>query len=198
VAEASGAELARTLELIVDEVRPSRLWLLANSMGAQVVADAFGVLHRQVDLADAETEFEDVVLTAPDVDRDEFDLRFKREITALTRHLTVYVSSNDRALLLSRLVNRAPRQGESTLNPDQLDEAARLTELIDPGDDLITLVDVTPVNRSRNFHNYGLEAREFFDDLFLRLIDTGRPESRLLYRTRTPDGTDYWVLTRGR
>lgn len=36
VARASGAELARTLELVIREVQPERLWLHANSMGGQV------------------------------------------------------------------------------------------------------------------------------------------------------------------
>ena len=198
VAEASGAELASTLELIIREVRPGRLWLLANSMGAQVVTDAFGLLYREADLADAETEIEDVVLTAPDVDHDEFDQQFKQEIAALTRQLTVYVSSNDRALLMSRIVNWGRRRGESTLSPDMLDEAVRVAELIDPDSELITLVDVTPVNRTRNFHNFSLETPEFFDDLFLRLTNDNTPRSRLLHRIRTPDGALYWVLTSGR
>lgn len=198
VAEASGAELARTLELIIRDIRPERLWLLANSMGGQVVVDAFGLLHQKADLADAETEIEDVVLTAPDVDHEEFDNRFKEEINALARNLTVYVSSNDRALLLSRIVNRGRRRGESTLSPDQLEEAIRVADLIEPGSDRITLVDVTPVNRTRNFHNFSLETPEFFDDLYLRLTNLDTPQSRLLYRLQIPGGEVYWVLTRGR
>ncbi len=198
VAEASGRELAATIEMVIDEIRPDRLWLFANSMGAQVVADAFHQLIENPALADAETEIEDVVLTAPDVDRDEFDARFRDEIAALAEALTVYVSSNDRALVLSRILNRAPRRGESTLSPDQLDEAARIAELVEPGDDLITLVDVTPVNRTRNFHSFSLETPEFFDDLYLRLTNPEVPDSRLLYQVKTDEGEVYWVLTRGR
>jgi esterase/lipase superfamily enzyme len=198
VAQESGAELAQTLELIIREIQPARLWLVANSMGAQVVADAFSLLYQEADLADAETEIEDVILTAPDVDRDAFDGQFKREIIALTRNLTVYVSSNDRALLTSRIVNWSQRLGESTLSPDMLEEAVQVAGLIDSDSELITLVDVTPVNRTRNFHNFSLETPEFFDDLYLRLTNTSTPRSRLIYPIRTPDGAVYWVLTRGR
>ena len=198
VAEASGAELARTLELIIRDVQPERLWLIANSMGGQVVVDAFSLLYQDPDLADAQTEIEEVVLTAPDIDHEEFDQRFKEEITALAGNLTVYVSSNDRALLVSRIINRGARRGESTLSPEQLEEASRLVELIEPGSDLINLVDVTPVNRTRNFHNFSLETPEFFDDLFLRLTNETMPRSRLVYQIQTPDGEVYSVLTRGR
>jgi esterase/lipase superfamily enzyme len=201
IAGESGAELAQALELIIRQVQPGRLWLVANSMGAQVVVHAFSILYREADLSDAETEIENVVLTAPDVDKEEFTNQFKKEIASITRNLTVYVSSNDRALLMSRILNRGRRLGESTLdprNPDQLEEAARIFELIEPNNTLITLVDVTPVNRTRNFHNFSLETPQFFDDLYLRLVNVDMPRSRPEYRLETPAGRAYWVLTRGR
>lgn len=201
VAHASGAELAATLELVIREVRPDRLWLMANSMGGQVVVDAFHALYRNADFSDSPTEIENLVLTAADVDHADFNGRFKEEIEALTGNVTVYVSSNDRALLVSRLINRGRRLGESTLdpaNPSQVAQAASLSELIEPGDERLVLVDVTPVNRTRNFHNFSLETPEFFDDLFLRLTATKLPQTRELYVIETPAGVRYFVLTRGR
>ena len=198
VARASGEELARTLQLVVRDIQPGQVWVMANSMGAQVVVDALSLLYRDSDFADLETEFQHVALTAPDVDHTQFDEQFKGELSTLARHLTVYVSSNDRALLVSRLVNRGRRRGESTLSPDQLDEAVRISRLTEPGSDLVRLVDVTPVNRTRNFHNFSLETPEFFDDLFLRLTNPETPNSRPIYRIQTADGAVYSVLTRGR
>lgn len=199
IATESGRELADTIELIVNEINPDKLWLIANSMGGQVVADAFSHLYRNPEFADSEVEIEDVILTAPDVSRDAFNNQFKTEIASLARDLTVYVSSNDRALVMSRLVNLGDsRGGESTLDADMLDEAAAVVDLIDPGDDLVTLVDVTPVNRTRNFHNFSLETPEFFDDLYLRMVNRETPHSRGLYHLKTPKGASYWVLTPGR
>jgi hypothetical protein len=100
---------------------------------------------------------------------------------------------------MSRLINFGDsRRGESTLSTDMLDEAASIAELIDPDSELVTLVDVTPVNRTRNFHNFSLETPEFFDDLYLRLINEETPHSRGLYQLQTPKGANYWVLTPGR
>ena len=198
VAKASGAELARTLQLVVRDVKPERVWIVANSMGAQVVVDAFSLLYQDTEFADLDREIDHVVLTAPDIDHQQFNQQFKRELSTLARNLTVYVSSNDRALLVSRLVNRGRRRGESTLSPDQLDEAIRISELTEPDSDLVSLVDVTPVNRTRNFHNFSLETPEFFDDLFLPLTNPEMPNSRPIYRIQTSDGSVYSVLTRGR
>ena len=142
-----------------------------------------------------------MVLTAPDVDHAEFNNRFKTEITRLAENVTVYVSSNDRALLVSRLLNRGQRLGESTLdpgNPGQVRQSENIAELLKAGDDGLVLVDVTPVNRTRNFHNFSLETPEFFDDLFLRLTDNTLPKTRELYSLETPGGGRYFVLTKGR
>jgi esterase/lipase superfamily enzyme len=201
VAGESSAELAETLRLIAREIRPDRLWLVANSMGAQVAVEAFSQLYRDSDFADADFEIDDLVLTAPDVDRARFNEQFKEELAALVRNTTVYVSSNDRALLASRLINRARRLGESTLSKEDaevLDSAEAGFELVDAGSDRVSLVDVTPVNRTRNFHNFSLEVPEYFDDIFLRLTNPETPENRLRYQFRMPDGKVYWVLTRGR
>lgn len=201
VATASGAELAETLRLIVREVEPERLWLVANSLGAQVVVDAFRLLAQDPEFADAEQEIADVVLTAPDVDRARFNEQFKQDLSALARTTTVYVSSNDRALLVSRVVNRGRRLGQSTLSKgdaELIDDVQAVLDIMEPGSERITLVDVTPVNRTRNFHNFSLETPEYFDDMHLRLVNAEPPSHRLRYRLLTPEGKVYYVLTRGR
>jgi esterase/lipase superfamily enzyme len=201
LAQESGEELAQTLKLILAEVQPERIWILANSMGGEVVVNAFSLLYQDPEFADITPEIENVILTAPDVSHAEFGRQFKDEINALVTNLSVYVSSNDRALLMSRVLNRSRRLGESTVdpsNPDQSEEAAEVFELVDPDNEVVSLIDVTPVNRTRNFHNFSLETPEFFDDLYLRLTNKVTPRSRLQYRVKTAGGREYWVLTRGR
>ncbi len=198
VATESASELARTLEILVREVQPNQISMLGNSLGAQVVVDAFSLLYANPEFSDADIEFGQVFLTAPDVSRDQFNLQFRDEISALVDELTVYVASNDRALIVSRLISGEARAGESTVTPDQFEEAVELARLIEPGEELVTLVDVTPVNRTRNFHNFYVESPEFFDDLYLRLTTKETPEGRRIHRVVTADGTAYWVLTRGR
>jgi esterase/lipase superfamily enzyme len=201
LARESGGEFAEIVALILEHVEVERVWILANSMGGEVVVNGLARLYENAEFSDDDVELEDVILTAPDVSYHEFGREFKEEIAALTKHLTVYVSSNDRALLMSRVLNRGRRLGESSVNlrsPDQLDEASEVFELVEPGSDVVTLIDVTPVNRTRNFHNFSLETPEFFDDLFLRITNPEAPRSRGAYRVRTQEGKSYWVLTRGR
>jgi esterase/lipase superfamily enzyme len=195
-AKSSSADLAALISLIDREIAPGQMSIMANSMGGQVVVDAFRTLHKQ--RADgAGTMVEHVLLTAPDVDYAEFNEEFRQALEALSRHTTVYVSSNDRALLASRLLNRGRRLGQSTLRPGQ---AGRNLSVVDrdPNEDLVSVVDVTPVNRTRNFHNFSLETPEFYDEVYLRLGNPRIPRSRLIYPVEGPDGSIYWVLTQGR
>jgi esterase/lipase superfamily enzyme len=171
-----------------------------------VVVNAFTELYAETEFSDDATELSHVILTAPDVSHARFGTQFRAEIQALADHLTVYVSSNDQALLMSRILNRERRLGESTLdpgevdplNPDQVREAAMTLDMLEPDSDLVTLVDITPVNRTRNFHNFSLETPEYFDELFLRLNNLESPKGRAMYRIRQQSGTEYWILTRGR
>lgn len=203
IASESGTELAELVEIVLTEVKPARLWLLANSMGAQVVVHALKDLADTGRLADQATKIEHIVLTAPDVDVSLLEERFREKVSELTNHFTTYVSSNDRALLMSRLINRERRLGQSTLSPadqgiDQSDEASALYDLLSPEDELMTLVDVTPINRTRNFHNFSLETPEFFDDLFLRLLHENQVRSRSEHRVLGGSGRVYYVLTQAR
>lgn len=198
VAADSGAELAQLLDIVASQIQPQRIWLVANSMGAEVVTHAMAALYQRGDWADDERELDHIVLTAPDVAEEEFTSHFKPRAMALTRRMTVYVSSNDRALVIARIVNRKKRLGESPINPSQLEEAASFMDMTTIDDQALTLIDVTPVNRTRNFHNFSLQTPEFYDDLYLRLTNAPTPGTRLKYRVQTPEGKEYWVLTRGR
>ena len=201
VATGSASELADTLRLVSQEIRPGRLWLIANSLGGEVAVEAVSRIFADADFSDPESEIDQLVLTAPDVDYERFHGDYKEKLAAVVRNTTVYVSSNDRALLISRVVNRGRRLGQSTLSKadaELFDEVEGLLELVEPGSERVALVDVTPINRTRNFHNFSLEVPEYFDDVFLRLTNADEPQNRLRYRFRTPEGKSYSVLTRGR
>ena len=214
IARESGADLANLIRLINDEVQPSNLDIIANSMGGEVVVQAFLDLYEDPEFNDAPAEITHVVLTAPDVDHSEFNQSFKNKMLALTDQVTVYVSANDQALLMSRVLNRSRRLGESTIDPAALDpsrpapaevdsteEASIVYEMMGP-EQRLTLIDITPVNRTRNFHNFSLETPEFFNDLFLRLANYPTPAARTRYRVQQSDtpgilGTDEQPIAGG-
>jgi esterase/lipase superfamily enzyme len=197
-ATASGPYLGKLLEDIIAKVKPEKLWVKASSLGCQVVCDAFEYMYKNPDLADAALEVDHVVFAAPDVGEDEFDHQFKTELEALSKKLTTYVSSNDEALLMSSFLTGEKRLGRQTLKiQDESEETKDMLYLKSLSPDKITLIDVTPINKASYGHGYYLEAPEFYDDFYMRMLDKEPHASRRLYLLTYKDNTDYWVLLGG-
>lgn len=193
----SGPYLGELLVRITREVKPSKLWITASSLGSQVVCDAFDQMSKYPDIMDADTEIDHVILAAPDVAQNEFDEKFKKQLTSMSKRLTTYVSSDDQALLMSGLINddtRLGRQKPRVKNPEQLEEAKSLLYLKSLDPDRVTIIDVTPINNSSFKHGYYLESPDFFDDCYQRIFDAKPNVNRRLYLLKTKDNTDYWVM----
>jgi len=197
VATASGSYLGKLLAKIIREVRPKKLAIASSSLGCQVVCEAFDWMYGQEDLADSETEISHVVLAAPDVSKNEFNNKFKDEITALADKLTVYVSSNDRALLMARVADLEKKLGLQKFKleqNDQFEEARDLLYLKSLAPDKITIIDVTPVNRVKGGHTYYIETPEFYDDFYMRLSGASSRFNRRLHLVNVKENVDYWVM----
>lgn len=199
LASASGPYLADVLAKVVREVKPQKIWIEASSLGAQVLGDAFDQLYKYPDFADPDLEIDHVLLAAPDVSRDEFGDKFKKEFEAIAGKLTAYVSSDDGALLMSGMINQDARLGRVKVHvkePEQFEEARELLYLKSLSPDRFTVIDVTPVNNSSFRHGYYLECPEFYDDFYMRILDAKPNVNRWLYLLRSKDGMDYWVMQR--
>jgi esterase/lipase superfamily enzyme len=203
VAVQSAPDLGRVLAQVTKETGAERVWLMASSLGCQTVCDAFVWLESQPELTKGLPKIDHVVLSAPDVAADTFSDKFAASIQALARYLTAYVSSNDRALLMSHWVNGSRRLGrtaEISVPPDdrkdqyQFEEAMELLDLQAKGLRNMDIVDATPVNRTRNLHHFFTDSPEFFDDLYRHLLQPDNTLSRRLHVVRAEKGTNYWIL----
>ena len=199
----SAPDLGRVLARALRETGAEHLWLMGSSLGSQTICDALAWLATQPDLLEGKPKIDHVILSAPDVSAQAFDDKFSALIRALARHLTVYVSSNDRALLMSHWLNRERRLGrtaEITVPPEtrteqyQFQEALELLDLQAKGLGNLAVVDATPVNRTRNLHHFFTDSPEFFDDLYRHLLEPANTVSRRLHAVRTRQGVDYWIL----
>lgn len=193
----SGPYLGKLLTKIIREVKPGKLWLDASSLGCQVVCDAFEDMYKYDDISDKDLEIDHVILAAPDVGQEEFDNKFKEQLSSMTKKLTAYVSSDDQALLVSGMITQEARLGRQRVRikePGQLDEMKKLLYLKSMDPDKVTVIDVTPINQASFKHGYYLESPEFFDDFYQRVFDKQPNVNRRLYLLKVKDDTDYWVL----
>ena len=181
-ANAAQAEpfLREFLEIVVRDTGAKSISLIAHSMGnlplLRVLKDIEPKLPAGVNI-------DQVILAAPDVDRDLF-AQLAATITKAGRGVTLYASSKDRAMTASRLVTGgAPRAGD--VPPDG--------PVVMAGIDTIDISSTTMESLTLG-HSLYAERSALIDDI-ARLIRTGErpPHLRLpsLMRVPTPKG-EYW------
>ncbi len=133
------------------------LHVIAHSMGNRAVARAL----RDLGVARPGIQFNQVLLAAPDIDRGEF-LQIANQIRSVSNRVTLYASSQDRALAASRIVHQYPRAGES-------------------GDNIVIVPDIDTIDASNvdtDFlaHSYFCQDWKLLGDIF-RLVRKSDPPS---------------------
>jgi esterase/lipase superfamily enzyme len=133
------------------------VYLIAHSMGNRALTRAtVSLLDEKPDLKNRLTE---VILTAPDIDADVFKRDIAPALSAAARSITLYASSEDKALMASKKVHGYPRAGDS---------GEKL--IIFPG---IETIDATGLDTSFLGHTYFAETRSAISDLY-NLIQFGQ------------------------
>jgi esterase/lipase superfamily enzyme len=92
----SPGALLGVLKLLTEEIGKKKLLIVAHSLGNQVLVDAL----QQAALSQTKLDISELVLAAPDVDRDVF-LSKESQVKSVAGNITLYASSTDKALLAS-------------------------------------------------------------------------------------------------
>lgn len=109
---AQGAEryLYEFLQMVQNETGSQNINIIAHSMGNQMLLQVLRSLKLRA--PDAISKINQIILAAPDVDRDAFEA-IAAEVTGIAKGITLYASANDRALEASRFVaGNKPRAGD--------------------------------------------------------------------------------------
>ena len=172
--------LRQFLEFVTRETGAKSVNIIAHSMGNQVLLNVLRELKR---ITPNEVQIGEIILAAPDVDRDTFEFLAK-EISGFGRGITVLAASNDRALEASkRFWGGVPRAGDM----------AGGTPVLVAGIDTIDISALSTDFLSLNHSSYA-EHRQLLIDLRSLLKDGSRPTQKReppLDRVSTDKGT-YW------
>jgi esterase/lipase superfamily enzyme len=176
--------LREFLELIARDTGAKSVSIIAHSMGNQLLLPALRDLKRR---APADIRISQVILAAPDVDRDAFE-NIAQQLAGISRGVTMLAAGNDLALDISRRFwGGVPRAGD-----------------VPPGGPIVTdgidTIDITAVSTkvfALNHSGYA-DTNALLSDIQL-LIQTGErpPDKRvpILERIKTAKG-DYWRYPR--
>ena len=123
--------------------------------------------------------FNELFLTAPDVDADVFR-NLAHRILSKARRVTMYASSNDRALRISNRFNGAPRAGDTSSD----------IVIVDGMD----TIDASTVDTSLVGHFYYGENRSILSDIYSVLRTHAPAAQRFGLRPAQYRGEDYWLF----
>lgn len=169
------------LETFLKELRArtgaSRVHIIAHSMGARILTQALRDLGSG---NSARLRFNQIVLAAADIDRDTF-IELAHTIEGAGDRITLYASSRDRALKLSRGVHGYTRVGESGINI-----------MVTPGMDTIDASSVSIDFFSDLFSHSYFTGRTVLSDLFLLMKYDLPPRNRFAVFPRTIGKDGYW------
>jgi esterase/lipase superfamily enzyme len=107
-ADWSATQCSGFLDALASQSTARTIHIVAHSMGSRVLAHAL----RDMDPEAPSRRFREIMLAAPDIDAEVFEGLAGAMATA-ARRVTIYASSNDRALWLSKFFNGARRSGDS-------------------------------------------------------------------------------------
>ena len=145
--------------------------IIAHSMGNRAVSRALAQISREAPMA----RFSNIVLAAPDIDRDVF--RQLAAVMASTADLvTLYASDHDGALTVARTIKGYPRAGDCVMGIMVCDG--------------VMSIDVSAVSTNFLGHSYYGENASIISDLYY-LLRGKRPPRFRLRPVSSPSGS-YW------
>ena len=164
------------LEEVAVKSGAESIFLMAHSMGNRAVTGAFLELIKE--RPRLESRFRALLLTAPDIDAEIFRRDIAESLMQSGAHITIYASSRDKALELSKRIHGFPRVGGVDDVP-----------LIVPG---IETIDASSVDTSFLGHSYYNGSRPVLSDMFYIINEDLRANERFsLEAVDTKDGR-YW------
>lgn len=178
-AEWSQGALSRfVLELMQTEAL-SEVTVIAFSMGAKVTTAALAEATGK--LAPAQVaKLQNIVLAAPDIDRDVFIRDLLPRLRTGGGRITLYASEKDRALEASRRYHKVQRLG--SLRPQPTIAAG------------LDTIDATRVDTSLTGHAYYGDNRSVVSDLFYLINEKLPPGRRATLRAVSSPQGAYWTF----
>lgn len=155
----------------------ARIHLLAHSMGNRAMSEVLKSMARD----DTARPFSQVVLAAPDIDKETFQQQIAPAVVRVATRTTLYASSQDRALMISEVISSYPRAGQSS--PPLVFVSG------------LDTIDATGMDTGVLGHSYIGSKPLVLTDLYYLLRHNMTPAERNLL-PQPPTGARYWQFQR--
>jgi esterase/lipase superfamily enzyme len=159
---------------VAERVNADRIHVIAHSMGADATCRAIAEIGERGKI------FDQIVLAAPDIDRDVFRMQLAPKLTKTANRTTLYCSKNDLALLLSRNFNDSTRAGDSSMGALVLKD--------------VDTVDASDIDTDLLGHSYYGDCLPLLIDVQKLLVSSLSPQERQLRPWPVDEELLYWTL----
>jgi len=172
------AHLTTFLTEFLEQSGAEHVYLLAHSMGSRPLARAVaGLAASRPELAG---RIREIILSAPDIDADVFRQQIVPALAKAGKPVTLYASSEDAALQVSKHVHGYPRAGES--GPGLV---------VSQG---VETIDATGVDTGFIKHSYYAERRSALSDIYYLIHQGVRAAERFGLQPVDGRAGRYWVF----
>ena len=167
---------------VVDRFKPERIHIIAHSMGTYGLTQALSQLSESFLNKRKSPIFNQLVLAAPDIDADVFQKEIAPKITKLAKRVSLYSSSKDVAMTVSRYYNhQRKRAGDSD------------PEILTPKG--VDSIDVSKVDTSLVGHSYYGSNNSIITDIRMVLFQKKLEERKFLTpRNNKTTNRMYWFF----
>jgi len=172
-------QLVQFLTDVVRESGAQLVHLIAHSMGNRALVRALDAIVGRIEVAER-PKFTQIVLTAPDVNREEF-LQLAEAVRSLGERVTLYASKKDVPLFFSKRLHEYSRAGYA-------------------GKDLIVIpptvdtIDASTVRTDFLAHSYFGNNKTVLSDLFDLIRHGHAPDDRPRLKPKTHSNGKYWTF----
>jgi esterase/lipase superfamily enzyme len=178
-AEWAQTDFVTLMTELLDKLPVQNIYLVGHSMGNRIIGRAMVTLASERLESDM-LVFRKIIMIAPDIDTAVFRKDIAPRLARTGIHVTLYASSNDRALLASKAFHGYPRAGES-------------------GEGLVVVEGVETIDASEMAggllgHSYFAEDRRIMEDLFALLQSGQRADRRFGLEALDSDQGRYWTF----
>jgi esterase/lipase superfamily enzyme len=178
-AEVSIPALAEVLNDLAARSGAQRVHLIAHSMGNRVLAGALRSMDVEAQVRN-KAIFSELVMAAPDIDSRVFKTQVLPHVVRNTQHCTLYASSRDRALLMSRCFHNYQRLGEAQ------------PELVVANG--VDTIDASLVDTSLLGHSYIGDVQSIVSDLHDLVVGGKRAAERMGLELLQHNALQYWFI----
>lgn len=178
--ELSEGTIKRFLIDVLSDTQISNLFVIGHSMGTRGLAKAVGAIA--LENPEALKKMKAIILAAPDIDTELFKREIAPKLLRAERNITLYASSNDRALSASQRLHGYPRAGDS-------------------GTGLVLLkgmdtIDASNVDTSLLGHSYYGDVRTIIDDMHYLIQQSLPVDQRAGLSSIGREPNRYWFFKR--